>query len=251
MPYKLGRKAIKTDSRTLKIGRYLDLALTPPPAQVDWTHGITDWGVMLNDNLGDCTIAAPGHAVQVAGVNAGYSFAKETLPDSIIEAAYEAWDGYVPGDPSTDNGGIILDVLNAWKKSNLGGHHLLGFATADPTNQTEIKQVIALFGTLNIGMNVPNFIMAGDQPPEVWDLVSDDGGIAGGHDVVCVLYRVVDGVLQIGFISWGKVYWMTWAYWLNYVDEAYAMLLATWIRANATPSGFNLEQMQADIAAIV
>jgi hypothetical protein len=246
---KLGRKAIKTDSRTLKLARYL--SLPAPAASADWSKGITDWGEMLNDSLGDCTIAACGHAVQVAGVNVGYTFEGETLADSVIESAYSAWDGYLPGNPSTDNGGIILDVLNDWKKSDLGGHHLLGFATANTANQTEIQQAIALFGTLDIGMDVPNFIMAGNAPPLLWDVVADDGGTAGGHSVVCIGFRIVNGVLQIGFISWGTIYWMTWAYWTKYVDEAYALLLATWVRANATPSGFNLTEMQADIAAIV
>jgi len=31
----------------------------------DWTKGITEWGMMMNDTLGDCTIAGVGHAVQV------------------------------------------------------------------------------------------------------------------------------------------------------------------------------------------
>src|SRR5215469_3634016 len=62
---KLGRKAIKTDSRTLALGNYLTPTLPPPPPAKDWTCGISDWGVMLNDKLGDCTIAGVGHAIQV------------------------------------------------------------------------------------------------------------------------------------------------------------------------------------------
>lgn len=248
---KLGRKAIKTDSRTLKLGKYLDLSALPtPPANVDWTKGVASWGAMLNDQLGDCTIAACGHAIQVAGVNCGYPLAEETPASGVIEEAYSAWDGYVPGDEATDQGGVILDVLNDWKKSDLGGHHLMAFASAAVSDQVEILQAIALLGLVDIGMNVPNFIMAGAAPPEVWDVTANDGGIAGGHSVVCVAYRVVNGVLQIGFISWGAVYWMTWAYWLKYVDEAYALLLATWIKNNGTPSGVDLAQIEIDVQAI-
>ncbi len=53
-PRKLGRKAIKTDSRTLVFGDYLTPALPPPPPAAGWTKGIASWGVMLNDKLGDC-----------------------------------------------------------------------------------------------------------------------------------------------------------------------------------------------------
>src|SRR6266700_2460889 len=54
---KLGRKAIKTDSRTLALGNYLKPSLPPPPPAKDWTCGVTEWGMMGNDKLGDCTIA--------------------------------------------------------------------------------------------------------------------------------------------------------------------------------------------------
>lgn len=81
----------------------------------------------------------------------------------------------------------------------------------------------------------------------VWDVVADDGGgIAGGHCVFVAGYD--NGHFQ--FISWGKVFTMTEAFWRKYVDEAHALLLATWIRNNQTPSGLNLAQMQADIAQI-
>ena len=60
---KLGRKAIKTDSRTLAFGDYLTPALPPPPKTADWTKGIASWGMMLNDTLGDCTIAALAHSI--------------------------------------------------------------------------------------------------------------------------------------------------------------------------------------------
>ena len=40
-PRKLGRKAIKTDTRTLMLGNYLTPAL---PIAVDWTKKIDSWG---------------------------------------------------------------------------------------------------------------------------------------------------------------------------------------------------------------
>ena len=94
---KLGRKAIKTDSRTLQLRKYLTPSLPPPPASADWTKHITTWGVMLNDTLGDCTIAGCAHAVQVWTANIGREV---TVPNATIEKYYEKWDGYVPGEPS-------------------------------------------------------------------------------------------------------------------------------------------------------
>ena len=145
--FKLGRKAIKTDSRTLMLADYLTPSLPPPPPTADWTKGITAWGMMLNDTLGDCTIAGCGHAVQVWTANAG---SEVTIPDATIEKFYETWDGYKPGDPSTDNGGVELDVLNDWKKQGFAGHALTAFVDPRPASLTQVRQSIALFGGVYI-----------------------------------------------------------------------------------------------------
>ena len=243
---KLGRKAIKTDTRTLRMARYLTPSLPPPPVSVDWTHGLSDWGMMLNDTLGDCTIAGCGHAVQVWSLaNVGLEL---TVSDSDILAAYEAWDGYVNGDASTDNGGIELDVLNAWKKNTLAGHALLAFADPDVSNLTEIRQTIALFGGCYIGIDLP--LTAQNQI--VWDVAPDPGdgsaakGSWGGH---CVFVPKYD---QDGFtcITWGGLKTMTTAFWNVYCDEAHGLLSSVWMGAKGSPSGFNLNQLQADLSAI-
>jgi hypothetical protein len=242
---KLGRKAIKTDTRTLRLARYFTEDLPSPPVAKDWSKGITSFGMMLNDQLGDCTIAGCGHAVQVLSANAG---AEITVPDSAILAAYEQWDGYKPADPSTDQGGVELDVLTDWRKNGLAGHKLLAFADPEATNVIEIKQCIALFGGVYIGVSLP--LTA--QTQDVWDAVDDPGdgsaqaGSWGGHCVFVCAYDS-DGLTCI---TWGAQKKMTWTFWNEYVDEAHALLSADWLGANGAPSGFDLAQLQADLALI-
>jgi hypothetical protein len=242
---KLGRKAIKTDSRTMLLGDYLTPALPPPPPSADWSNGIVSWGMMLNDQLGDCTIAGCGHAVQVWTANLGNEV---TVPDATIEKYYEQWDGYEPGDPSTDNGGVELDVLNDWKKQNFAGHKLTAFADPKPVNLTEVRQSIALFGGVYIGLSLP--VTAQNQ--DVWDLVPDAGSDAapgswGGH---CVFVPAYDAN---GFtcITWGAPKKMTLAFWIAYCDEAHTLLSQDWLAAKGSPSGFDQAQLLADLKAIV
>jgi hypothetical protein len=252
---KLGRKAIKTDSRTLMLGRYMTSALKPPPAACDWTKGITSWGMMLNgpetsepqfpNGLGDCTIAGAAHAIQVWTANNG---SMVTVPDSSILNFYEQWDGYVPGEPNTDNGGVELDVLNDWQKGGFAGNPLLAFADPKASNLTEVRQAIALFGGVYIGMSLP--LTA--QTQQVWDVVPNGGAKAkpgswGGH---CVFVPKYD---QKTFtcITWGGLQTMTVAFWTKYCDEAHALLSPAWIAAKGAPNGFNLAQLKADLQAIV
>ena len=241
---KLGRKAIKTDTRTLAFGDYLTPALPPPPPAADWTKGITSWGMMLNDTLGDCTIAGCGHAVQVWTANTSGIV---TVPDPTIESYYEQWDGYVPGNPNTDNGGVELDVLNDWQKNGLASHELLAFADPFPSKLVEIQQSIALFGGVYIGLSLP--LTA--QKQDVWDVVPNGGdnadpGSWGGHAVFVPKYDAN------GFtcITWGQPKIITLAFWKKYCDEAHTLLSPDWIAAQGAPSGFDLAQLQADLKAI-
>jgi len=60
---KLGKKPARHDPRTLQMANYL--ALPAFPASRDWTNKAKPaWGMMLNDQLGDCTCAAIGHIIQ-------------------------------------------------------------------------------------------------------------------------------------------------------------------------------------------
>lgn len=242
---KLGRKAVKTDSRTLMLVNYLSTALLPPPpAAQDWTKGIQSWGMMLNDTLSDCTIAAAAHATQVFSAN---SSTEITVPDSEVLHYYEKWDGYKRGDASTDQGGIELDVLNDWQKSEFNKHRLIAFADPAYTNLEEIRQAITLFGGVYIGLSLP----LSAQKQTIWDVVPGGGANAkpgswGGHAVFVPAYDAN------GFtcITWGALQTMTVAFWNEYVDEAHALLSQDWLSAKGSPEGLNLAQLKSDLGQI-
>jgi len=61
---KLGKAPAIQDNRTLKLGSYLnDSALPTLPDTFIWNSDVSQWGVMKNDVIGDCTIAAAGHLI--------------------------------------------------------------------------------------------------------------------------------------------------------------------------------------------
>jgi hypothetical protein len=247
---KLGRKTIKTDTRTLKLACYLTPSLPAPPPAADWTKGATTWGMMMNDRLGDCTIAGVAHAIQVFTANTGTMV---TVPDSTIESYYAKWDGYVAGDPETDCGGCELDVLNDWKKDGFAGNALMAFAdlkpgNLGPGNLDEVRQSIALFGGVYIGLSLPLTAQTQDE----WDVAPEGGSDAepgswGGH---CVFVPRYDDK-SFTCITWGQLKTMTVAFWDKYCDEAHTLLAADWLAAKGAPSGFDQAQLEADLQAIV
>lgn len=242
---RLGRKAVVRDSRTLRLARYIAKGLPPAPPAMDWLKGQPNWGMMLNDQLGCCTIAGAAHAVQVWTKNAG---TQQTVSDAQILNSYAAWDGYVPGNPGSDNGGIELDVLTRWRNETFNGHALKGFAAVSPHNLEEVRKAIELFGGVYIGVGLP----LSAQNQDVWDFTGSFSGESaigswGGH---CVFVGAYD---ENGFtcITWGALKKMTTAFWLNYCDEAYALFGEDWINTGGKdPEGLAVDQLTADLAAI-
>lgn len=238
---KLGKKPAKKDARTLKLGKYFGAALPAPPDSVNNSRDATDWGMMLNDNLGCCTIAGIGHAIQVMVLSEILPAAKPGIispSDDIILRYYEQWDGYNPADPTTDQGGIELDVLNAFRRDGFAGYQLLAYADPDQTNLTHVKQAIWLFGGLYIGLALP----LGWQGASVWDSNMGDPGSWGGHAVFVPDYDEQGPTC----ITWGGLQKMTWQGFQQYVDELHALIVPDF----RPPDGFDLAALQADLALV-
>jgi hypothetical protein len=237
---KLGRRAIKTDTRTLRVENYFSGSLPPPPESVTWSSKVCDWGMLLNDQLGDCTIAGALHLDMAWAANAGGIFVPT---DNDALQAYESIDGYQPGNPSTDNGGILLNVLNAWRKTGIAGRKIAGYAMANIRNRTEIMQCINIFGGAYAAVMLP--ISA--QTQDVWSIVPDDGGVWGGHCVPILDYDE-NGLTCI---TWGQAKRLTWNFFDRYFDEFYPVVSQDFIEAGGVaPNGFNLGQLTSDIALI-
>ena len=234
-------------------------ALPAAPASDGYVAKIHDWGMMLNDTLGCCTVACAGHEILQWSTYSGHPF---RVTDAEVLAAYESPQvgSYVPGDPSTDNGAVILDVLNYWRKTGIGGHKIAAFVAVNWRNHEEVKQAIALLGNVYIGIQLP---LSAQQPTVggngnlVWRCPPTQTGNGapgswGGHAIPIVGYGP-DGTPKQGteIITWGSVYDMTWGFSDTYVDEAYAVLSHDWIDAQGkSPSNFDLAQLQADLAAL-
>jgi hypothetical protein len=238
---KLGKLKPRLDLRTLRLAKYLDLGNLPPiPPARAWDSGIADWGEMMNDQVRDCTCAAAAHQIQAWTAANG---AELTPADADVLAAYEAVSGYNPADPNSDLGAAELVVLNYWRQTGIIGHQLAAFAAVQPLHSSIVMAALNLFGGLYIGLDLP--ICAQNQ--QVWSPAADDTGRAGswgGHAVVVLDYDPN----YLTCVTWGKLQPMTWAFFRQYCDEAYAVLSADWAApGKVAPSGFDFAALQADL----
>lgn len=243
---KLGKKLPRVDHRTLRLAKYMAVDIPPAPPALDNSKGLASWGMMYNDSLGDCTIAAIGHAIQLVTLN---TVGIVTPVDAQILKYYEWFCGYVWGDANTDQGGVELDVLNNWRKWGVNGHALLAYAAPAPGDIEHIKKTVELFGFAYIGLGLP--ITAQSQVGSVWDVVGNPTTDPnsqpyswGGHAVIVMAYDAE----TLTVVTWGQLQKMTWAFWQAYVDEAYALLLGYIV--GTEPKGFSTSDLMADLAVV-
>lgn len=240
MNLKLGRK--HPTRAKLQLHNYLGPALPPPPPSKDWTLAMsTDWGVMKNDTLGDCTCAAMGHAVQVVTSNGDGLI---TPTDDDIVKAYEVVGGYNPTDPNTDQGATELAAMQYMVDTGLAGVRCDAFADVDYRNIEAVKQAISLFGGVYIGVVITQQDMQDFQDNVAWqDLTTDD--VLGGHALWVPSYSTTG----IDVITWGRKHAASWNWYQAKCDEAHACIFFPWVvnSLDTSPDGFNQAQLEADL----
>ena len=241
---RLGRLPVATDTRTLRLAQYVDLAALPPaPPEMDISRAVLAWPMYANDRIGDCTTAAAGHMIE-AWTAAAAGTAVAITEDAVLTA----FDHVKQVDPLTgEEGAVELDVLRYWRKTGIAGHRIGAFAHVSPGDHTLVRTGAWLFGGFYIGLALP--ITA--QRQDAWDWTGSLAGPAapgswGGHAVDVVAYD--DTGLTI--VTWGALKRMTWAFWDRYCDEAYCLISDDFLRNGRAPNGFDAAALRADLALV-
>lgn len=246
---KLGKRAKRFDRRNLMLHEYLPAKLPARPFQKNWVLGIPEIPMYKNDVLGCCVIARMAHQLDLwsyltTGKTIGFT-------DADIIGMYSAIGGYVPGDPSTDNGCVILDALKYWQKNGFAGRKELAieaYLQIDPTSPTEFEDATWLFGSSVIGVQLPIAVQSLNSWPAPPNLTGDwTPGSWGGHDVDIGSYSSGKALVE----TWGGTLPMDDLFMKAYVDEMWCVLFPGWVGAHGvTPSGLNLAKLRADLAIV-
>jgi hypothetical protein len=240
----LGKLPVRPDVRTLRFARYVDRSKLPTPPDVfDGTTNVHEWPMYKNDTLGDCTCAAAGHMIE-SWTAAAAGKAVEVTDNDIVEA----FNHVKISDPQTgEEGAVEIDVLKYWRSTGVGGHKIGAFASVSTHDRDLVRAAAYLFGGLYLGVALP--VTA--QQQVTWDFTGSLSGDAapgswGGHAVDVVRYS--PGSVTV--VTWGALKDMTWDFWDRYVDECYCILSTDFIAGDKAPSGFNLAELQADLALV-
>jgi hypothetical protein len=250
--FKLGKLPAVTRSMAPMLANYCGAMLPPAPDSIDWSAGRSYWGIMRNNELGNCTAASAAHAVQVWTQAAQPEM--HTPSDDEVTAFYAATTGYSPDNPLSDQGGVEDEVLHWWANGgHIGGHPLNGYARLNLNGGcidelAALRDSIWLTGGAYLGMELPQTA----RRQSVWSCAPDgtpgaELGSWGGHCVYAVAYT--PQVLTC--ITWGVLKSMTWDFVDKYCSEGYALLSKDWINgAGASPTGFDWPTLLADVQTL-
>lgn len=223
-----------------------------PPANgiVDRCSEVSDWQMALNDSLGDCTIAGACHMFAAMAVYAGSP--EPLFSDEEITTAYSAVSGYVPGDPGTDNGADMQTVLEYLRATGLTDetgktHKVAGYAAfGNCADEILLAQVLEVFGSVYVGVNLPESAQSEFSDGEPWDW-QPSSPIEGGH-CIALQRRTVGGIGVLGYVTWGSTTKATRGFQRHYAEEAWAVVGADWLEANGDSiSGLDLGQLLSDL----
>lgn len=251
--YPLGKHAPTLKAKTLKIGNFLNLSVLPtPPAAFDWSMirgRPLIYGMDGNDQWGDCVFASACHHIGTWSGNTGNELIA-TGADAL--AAYNAFTGFDPSKPSTDQGANMLLTATQWRNSPIFNHKIAAFASVDLKRLDLVAAAAYLFGGLWIGWGLP----IAWQGADVWD-VSPNGVITGdwapgswgGH----ATHGPTFSPRLLGVKTWQENMPVTIAAFTTYADEAYALISQdVWLQltGNKCPAGVDISALQAALSQI-
>ena len=257
---KMGKKDALLKKNHLRLARYLDLSTIPePPATVDHTRGITEWGMMLNgpndytdpdltptavenirEGVGLCAWAGIAHGFQVSVL----SQIEDPAPKGIIHPGdgyvlgrYRESTGYDPDKPETDQGDVLSSVLDQITKKDFEGRKVLGHAYVNIMDLHVVQIAIWLFKGGYCGFQMPQAWQGAD----LWDMVRGNKGSPGSWGGHCIFVPKSTPDGKEG-ITWGANQAFTNAGFTGYGDEMWVVIFDDAV----PPKGFDKDMLVAD-----
>lgn len=248
---KLGKLAATHDKRDLLFSHF-ETTVPIPKAKVGFGHYALvgqAWGMLGNDEYGDCVWAAADHGTMLWNAVAGRQV--EFTPINAL-ADYTAVTGFDPKHPNTDQGTNMRDAFNYRRNTGVVDalqqrHKIDAYCALEPGDWNQLLQGLEVFDLVEIGFRFPDYAMAQFNQGKPWSVMSGHHNIDGGHDVIVVGRPLLNSLLVV---TWGKLQLMTRAFFTKYCDEGYGILSEEQLTAGKTPEGFDITGLQNAVAAL-
>jgi hypothetical protein len=224
--HKLGKKRATHDHRDLLFADFATFANLPKvPASFGYGRAVTDWGMLGNDQYGDCVFAGSGHETMLFAETTHGVSGMPRFDDQSVLSDYSAVTGFTPDDPDTDQGTYVREALDYRRKTGVTDatgqrHKIAGYVALEPGNWEQLMQAAYIGLAVGIGIEFPESAMTQFNHQQMWSVVAG-AQIEGGHYVPVTGRTSLD---NIGVITWGRRQGMTRAFYTKYCDEAWGLV---------------------------
>ncbi|MEU2013121.1 hypothetical protein [Nocardia sp. NPDC019302] len=247
---KLGKLPARINSVQLKLSTYLNVPAVLPMIPEAFGHEglIQDFGMLANDQVGDCVWAGAAHETMLWNREAGNEV---TFSDGCVLSDYSKATGYDPENPSTDQGTDMqaaasyrrrIGVLDATGRRHKVGAYV-ALTTGDPD---QLAAATYIFGAVGVGIRFPDYAMDEFESGKPWSVRHGLPKIEGGH-YIPVIGRGANGNFHV--VTWGRVQQMTPGFYRRFCDEAICYFSEEFLTAGISPEGFDRAQLLLDLHA--
>lgn len=239
---RLGKRPPVPGRAAVSFGDFVKVGAVPQAPLVDEPVDGMAYGMDLNDQYGDCVVAAFDHSRQtIVGLLTGRPVNMTTA--QIVEDYRTQNPGFNPdlvdGDPAQEDNGMVIQT---YLEHLVATRRILGFGRIDHTDEVEMKAAVYLGLAVMIGVD----LRAPQQHQTVWDEAG--GGDWGGHCVPWVGYRGKPDYLTC--VTWGALTDMTTRFIASRCDEAWFVLLPEHVAHPEFRAGFDLPGFAAAVAEL-
>lgn len=246
MNYKLGKLPARKDAIKFKLLAFQS-TIKYPKSHTHEKLEAKDWGMLGNDQYGDCVWAGAGHETMLWNREAGVTV--YFTPQSVL-TDYSQCTGFDPKKPNTDQGTDMEVAANYRLKNGVHDakghrHNIAAYLDVSPGDVEMIKMAIYQFGAVGIGIQFPNTAMDQFNENKNWTVVKG-ATIEGGHYVPAIGYDAD----YVHLVSWGRVVKASWAFIKKYQDEGIVYLTEEMFHLDKSLEGFDFATLEKDLKAL-
>lgn len=214
MAKKLGKLNPQFSNQDFLAGDLLNTVVIPPDYDYDALHPGLSYPMYANDVYGCCVISGRAHQT--------LRFEQLEQNKIIPITDQDVVNEYFSETHGKDIGLVVSQSLRLWRRKGWTAagapYKARAYARIDHTNLDQVRLSVYADVGVGIGFLVPNSALDQFDAGKPWDVVANDGGIAGGHYVYIPAYSSDGGFTCV---TWGARQKMTEAFFRKYIDEAW------------------------------
>lgn len=232
-----GRKPALIPAGLRDLSYYAAGSLPKAPAKVA-VPAVPDWGMLGNDQYGDCGVAGLEHGFMADAAVLGLN--EQAATDA------QAVSYYLKYTDGQDAGVVLSQYLAHVKQAGYYGRTIAAYAPVSVSDTATLHFAVNAFDFAYAGIAVTAGMQEAFQEHQPWTLETLETPVVGGHCIPVVGYDSQ----YLYAVTWGGVQPIAYSAWQYIASESWAVITGELVAAKGDGHGISLTALQADLAKL-